>query len=51
MTNARFVTCGFARVESYTFHDDPRPSLWQWRALANSSHIDRLHPQAAKSNE
>ena len=37
-----------------TFHGDPRPSLWRWRAPADSSHIERQirsHPQTAKMNE
>ena len=39
-----------------TFHGDPRPSLWRWRAPADSSHIERQfeirsHPQTAKTNE
>ena len=56
MTNAtcKFKTCKNARVESYddkTFYGDPRPSLWQWRAKADSSHIERqnrLHPRQRK---
>ena len=24
-----------------TVHGDPRPSLWQWRAPADSSHVER----------
>ena len=36
-----------------TFHGDPRPSLWRWRAQAEISgrETSLMDPQAAKTNE
>ena len=45
--NARFKTWISLKVHGSkvmtidTFHGDPRLSLWQWRAPAESSHIER----------
>ena len=34
-------TYGFKVMKRSTFHADPRPSLWRWRAQAGRSHVDR----------
>ena len=34
-----------------TFHGDNRPSLLRWRAQTDRSHVERSHPQAAKTSK